>query len=78
LDAIVPFRTLPLEEVRAIARRHLELLCQRDGIRLRAIQLTLEPPVAELLAELGFAPRYGARPLKRAIERELLVPLARH
>jgi ATP-dependent Clp protease ATP-binding subunit ClpC len=76
LDAVVPFAPLTREVVLNIARRHVELVLQRDGVRLRGIECDLSPEVAEHLAERGYSPRYGARPLKRAIERELLVPLA--
>ncbi|HXI71443.1 MAG TPA: AAA family ATPase [Verrucomicrobiae bacterium] len=76
LDAIVPFQALTPETVLAIARRHLDLLRQRDGVRLRAIEWQMQPEVAGHLAARGYDVRYGARPLKRAIERELLVPLA--
>ncbi|MCX6893639.1 MAG: AAA family ATPase [Verrucomicrobia bacterium] len=76
LDAVVPFRPLPREVVLGIARRQLDLLGQRDGFRLRPVQLQILPEVAEHLARNGYDVRYGARPLKRAIERELLAPLA--
>ena len=76
LDAVVPFRPLTPEVVRRIASRQLELLRQRDGFRLRPVQLRIEPEVGEYLARKGYDVRYGARPLKRAIERELLAPLA--
>jgi ATP-dependent Clp protease ATP-binding subunit ClpC len=76
LDAIVPFDVLTPDSVLAIARRHLDLLAQRDGVRLRSIQWHLQPEVAAHLASRGYNARYGARPLKRVIERELLVPLA--
>lgn len=76
LDAVVPFRPLPPEVVLGIAKRQVELLRQRDGFRLRPVELDILPEVAEHLARKGYDVRYGARPLKRAIERELLVPLA--
>jgi DNA polymerase III delta prime subunit len=76
LDAVVPFRPLPPEVVLGIAKRQVELLRQRDGFRLRPVTLDILPEVAEHLARKGYDVRYGARPLKRAIERELLVPLA--
>src|SRR6185503_2020073 len=46
------------------------------GLRLRPLDLQLSPELQEHLAEKGYDPRYGARPLKRALERELLTPLA--
>jgi ATP-dependent Clp protease ATP-binding subunit ClpA len=76
LDAIVPFRALTPDIVLAIARGHLDLIRQRDGVRLRSIEWQMQPEVADHLAASGYNARYGARPLKRAIERELLVPLA--
>jgi ATP-dependent Clp protease ATP-binding subunit ClpA len=76
LDAVVPFSALTRDIVLSIAHRHLDLLRQRDGIRLRAASCQMEGGVAEYLAEKGYDARYGARPLKRMIERELLVPLA--
>jgi ATP-dependent Clp protease ATP-binding subunit ClpA len=76
LDAVVPFRPLPAEVVLGIAKRQVELLRQRDGFRLRPVKLEILPEVAEHLARKGHDVRYGARPLKRAIERELLAPLA--
>jgi ATP-dependent Clp protease ATP-binding subunit ClpC len=76
LDAIVPFNGLNQEVILAIAKRHLELIQRRDGLRLRPIECVVRPEVAEHLAMRGYDERYGARPLKRALERELLVPLA--
>jgi len=76
LDAIVPFNGLTPEVILAIAKRHLELIQRRDGLRLRPIECVVRPEVAEHLTMRGYDERYGARPLKRALERELLVPLA--
>ena len=76
LDAIVPFAPLDEATVLSIAARELELARRRDGVRLRGLELHLAPEVTPYLARRGFDARYGARPLKRAIERELLVPLA--
>ena len=42
----------------------------------RKIELELTPAAAELIAREGFDPIYGARPLKRAIQREIVQPLA--
>ena len=76
LDAVVPFLPLSRETVLDIARHQLDLALQRDGLRLRPVRMRLDPTVAEHLAARGYDERYGARPLKRALERELLVPLA--
>jgi ATP-dependent Clp protease ATP-binding subunit ClpC len=76
IDAIVPFAPLDQNTVRQIARRELDLITQRDGIHLRNLETAMDKEVADYLAVKGFDPQYGARPLKRAIERELVVPLA--
>lgn len=76
LDAVVPFNSLSQDVVLAIARRHLGLIQQRDGVRLRGVECEVRAEVGDYLAARGYDIRYGARPLKRAVERELLVPLA--
>lgn len=77
LDRILPFLPLEADSVRLIARRELELIQMRDGVRQRNLVLTIQDGVETHLAEKGYDIRYGARPLKRAVERELLAPLAR-
>jgi hypothetical protein len=52
------------------------MIQQRDGIRLRPVAWQIDPEVVPYLAERGYDAKYGARPLKRTIERELLAPLA--
>lgn len=76
IDRIVPFAPLDEATVLRIAERELTEVQQRDGIRYRGVELQLAADVPRHLAEKGFDPRYGARPLKRRIERELLAPLA--
>ncbi len=76
IDAIVPFLPLESEVVLQIAQRHLEEIRQRDGLRFRPVELVIQPDVPRHLAEEGYDVRYGARPLRRAIGRRLLVPLA--
>ncbi len=76
LGAILRFRALSRDLMLRVTRRHLDLLRQRDGLRLRAVDLRLGPGVEEHLADRGHDPKYGARPLKRVLERELMVPLA--
>jgi ATP-dependent Clp protease ATP-binding subunit ClpC len=76
IDRIVPFTPLDEETILLVAMRELEKLKKRDGIRYRGISLELSNEVAKYVAMKGYDPKYGARPLKRAIERELLVPLA--
>ncbi len=77
LDRVVPFAPLSSDVVRSIADREWHKVRQRDGIRFRGIQVNTDPALLDHLAAIGFDPRYGARPLKRAIERETIAPLAR-
>ncbi len=76
IDHIVPF--LPLDSVTAelITKREIKLVENRDGLRLRGVSLTVSPEAVAELARRGYDNRYGARTLKRLIERELLSPLA--
>lgn len=76
IDRIVPFAPLDEATVERIAVRELERIRQRDGLRYRGVTLEIAEGVAQHFARRGYDPRYGARPLKRVIERELLVPLA--
>jgi ATP-dependent Clp protease ATP-binding subunit ClpA len=76
LDHIVPFMPLDRKTVDRIAERELKLVEQRDGLLRRGVALRTSPQAVEMLARRGYDQHYGARPLKRLIERELLVPLA--
>lgn len=77
IDHIMPFLPLARDTVERIAERELSLIEQRDGIRLRGVTLRVEKPVVESLARRGYDSQYGARPLKRLVERELLLPLSK-
>jgi ATP-dependent Clp protease ATP-binding subunit ClpC len=76
IDRIVPFAPLDQSTVLNITKRELEVLNERDGVRFQGVTLVISDQVAGYLSRKGYDPRYGARPLKRVIERELLVPLA--
>jgi ATP-dependent Clp protease ATP-binding subunit ClpA/protein subunit release factor B len=78
LDQIVVFRPLDREAMRQIASRELTHLLDREGITRRNLLVEVDDAVIDLLLETGFSPTYGARPLKREIERRVIVPLARH
>ncbi len=76
IDRIVPFAPLSKEIVGEIAKLELNKIQKRDGIRYKNLTLNLSDDVVNFLVERGYDVRYGARPLKRAIERELLAPLS--
>jgi ATP-dependent Clp protease ATP-binding subunit ClpC len=76
IDHLVPYRPLSTDSVRLIVRRMLDAALAREGIARRGIAVSYEPSLIEYLAEVGMDPRYGARPLKRAIEQRVVTPLA--
>ncbi len=75
IDDIVVFHPLTREHIRRIVDVQLTRLSKRLGDRNLTMELSDE--ARDLLAELGFDPVYGARPLKRTIQRRVLDPLAR-
>ncbi len=77
LDRVVYFQPLSMEVAEHIARREVDLVLQRSGIRHRGITIDLDPAVISLLVREGYSSHFGARPLKRTIEKLLLMPLAR-
>jgi ATP-dependent Clp protease ATP-binding subunit ClpB len=74
IDEIVIFRPLALEQIKQIVDIQLRGLLAR--LAERKIELELTPAAKELIAREGFDPVYGARPLKRAIQKEIVQPLA--
>ncbi len=76
LDRIVVFRPLGRETVRTILRNELNEVFARRGLRNRAWAVVWDDTALEFLLEKGFTADMGARPLKRAVERYLLTPLA--
>jgi ATP-dependent Clp protease ATP-binding subunit ClpB len=74
IDDILIFNPLTANEIKQIVEIQLQILAKRLEERKITIQLT--DAAKEKLALEGFDPVYGARPLKRAIQREVLNPLA--
>ncbi len=74
IDEVVVFHPLGREQIRGIADIQLELLRKRLGER--ELSLELDDAVMNKLANVGFDPVYGARPLKRAIQQLIENPLA--
>jgi ATP-dependent Clp protease ATP-binding subunit ClpB len=74
VDDIVVFHPLDREQIRAIVDIQLASLHAR--LAERDLELAVTPAAMDLLAEAGFDPVYGARPLKRAIQQRLENPLA--
>jgi len=77
IDHIVTFNTLEQEHIQAITRLELEALNKREGFDKRQVTLSFSNRLEKHLAEIGFDKRYGARPLQRALENEIIAPLAK-
>jgi ATP-dependent Clp protease ATP-binding subunit ClpB len=75
IDEIVVFHPLAEEQIASIARIQLRFLEQR--LAKLDIRLDVEPAALAHVAQAGFDPVYGARPLKRAIQQEIENPLAK-
>jgi ATP-dependent Clp protease ATP-binding subunit ClpB len=74
VDEIVEFRSLTREQITSIVGLQLQRLHER--LAERGLTLELTDAAKEAIAEAGWDPAYGARPLKRAIQRLLENPLA--
>jgi ATP-dependent Clp protease ATP-binding subunit ClpB len=74
LDDIVEFDSLDRAQIGKIVDLQVERLVQR--VRERGIEVELTDRARELLGNLGYDPTYGARPLKRVIQKRLVDPLA--
>ena len=67
VDEIIVFHALTEDEIDEIARLLLDQVCAR--LRDRGIELSVEPDALKLISKAGYDLKYGARPLRRAIQR---------
>lgn len=74
LDDIIVFHSLSRPDLTRIV--NLEITKVVDRIKAKDIHLHLDPSAIEFLIEKGFDPTYGARPMRRAVERYLEDPMA--
>ncbi len=74
IDDSVVFHALDNQHIQGIALIQIERL--RGRLQARDMDLLVDPKVMQLLAEVGYDPLYGARPLKRAIQRYIENPLS--
>ena len=75
IDEIVIFDALSIHQMREIV--DIQLLGLRSRLHERRVSLELTDAAKDHLASVGYDPAFGARPLKRAIGRELETPLAK-
>jgi ATP-dependent Clp protease ATP-binding subunit ClpB len=74
LDDIVRFQALTREQLSEIVDLQVARLVER--VRERGVEVTLTPAARELLGDMGYDPIYGARPLRRVIQKQLVDKLA--
>jgi ATP-dependent Clp protease ATP-binding subunit ClpB len=75
LDETIIFHSLRQEELRQIVELQVQRLAKR--LSEKKLELELNADALDWLAGVGYDPVYGARPLKRAIQRELETPIAK-
>lgn len=77
IDHIVPYNPLERPALRRIARRTLQELLGRRGLRQAQAMVDVDARLIDHLLDASMDPRYGARTLARRIEQRLITPLAR-
>jgi ATP-dependent Clp protease ATP-binding subunit ClpC len=75
VDEIIVFKPLGFEEIKGIVERELEKV--KKNVKEFGLEIEFTEPVKDFLAHEGFDPMYGARPLKRAIQRCIENPLSK-
>jgi ATP-dependent Clp protease ATP-binding subunit ClpC len=76
IDFVIPFRNLAPADIRAIVELELDTLGKRTGLARRELRLAVSDSARATLAEWGWHPTRGARPLKRVLEEQVMAPLA--
>ncbi len=77
IDRVVCFAPLSREAIEAIALQELQAVERREGLRQRGLRLRFTPELVAFIATTGFSPKYGARPLQRAVEQHVVAAVAR-
>jgi len=74
IDETIVFHPLTRDEIRRITNLQVKSLIRRAAVQ--AVTLDVSDSARDLLSEEGYHPAYGARPLKRVVQRQLENPLA--
>lgn len=75
VDDIITFKALGLDSIKEIVKLSLKSL--EDKLKEKSISLNFSDKVIEYLAENAYDPQYGARPLRRFIQKEIETSLAK-
>lgn len=76
IDAIIYFRKLDEKDVAQIAKIEIKKVEKR--LSEQDINLNVSKEVLEKIAELGYSKEFGARPLKRAVQQHLVIPVSQY
>ncbi len=77
IDQLIPFHPLTAEQAAEVARLGVDKLRQRRGLLQRGISLHVPPEITTSLATSGYQEAYGARAMRRHLDQQLVVPIAR-
>lgn len=69
VDAVIVFRALSIESIKEIVQLELDKVSLR--LEEHAIMISITPEALEMLAEMGYDPEMGARPLRRVIQQNI-------
>ncbi|MBU0646676.1 ATP-dependent chaperone ClpB [Patescibacteria group bacterium] len=75
VDEVIVFHSLNEEQIADIVELQINIVSQRLKTQ-REIEITVSPTAKKLIGKMGFDPAYGARPLKRIIQKRILNPLS--
>jgi ATP-dependent Clp protease ATP-binding subunit ClpA len=76
LDRVLPFDRLSRDDMRRVATLMIDDLFRRDGLTRRRVVPVVSPEAIEWIVSQGYEPVLGARALRRALDRELVRPIA--
>jgi ATP-dependent Clp protease ATP-binding subunit ClpC len=77
IDAVVGFNALNRAALLEVTRKELTEISEREGLQAHDTRLICTEALVQTVANAGYDPRYGARPLQRTIEQMIVAPLAR-
>jgi ATP-dependent Clp protease ATP-binding subunit ClpB len=76
IDAIVFFKRLEQDDVKKIAKIQLNILKSR--LKEQNIELIIKDEIVDAIAQEGYVPELGARPLKRVIQQSIVIPISHY
>jgi ATP-dependent Clp protease ATP-binding subunit ClpC len=76
IDKVIPFTSLSKTQIRSIAAKMIEKVLKREGLKRRQCILDVDDNVLDLLVDVGYSPKMGARAMNRAVEKEVAKPVS--